>query len=325
MGGDMTSKYVGWFVARRVVALALLLIVISFGIFSLQYIAPGSTEQILLGERPASPATFAALRREYHLDKPFLTQYWIWARDATRFDFGRSSFTLQPVTQAIRGRLPVSLFLAAYAFVLTMTLGVALGVLAALRARSTLDRSIVGLSIVGVSAPAFASGVLLLFLFAVHWRVFPAFGAGSGFLSRLYHLTLPAAALALSAAALVVKVTRAAMIEALRQDYVGFARARGLSRTRVVLVYALRNALVPVVTSAGLILAYVFTGTVFVETVFSLPGIGQLLIQSVESKDLPVVQGVALLVAASVITINLIVDLVYLVVDPRIRFDRAGA
>jgi peptide/nickel transport system permease protein len=204
-----------------------------------------------------------------------------------------------------------------------MLFGIGLGIVASLRPRSPLDRGVVGISVVGVSAPAFASGVLLLYVLAVHWKLFPALGAGAGFTDRLYHLTLPAVAMALSATALVVKITRTAMIESLRQDYIASARARGVASAEVLVAYALRNALVPVVTSAALILAYLFTGSVLVETAFSLPGLGGLLIDAVQRKDIPVVQGVAMTLAIAVIAINLITDLVYLVIDPRIRFGRA--
>jgi peptide/nickel transport system permease protein len=175
-----------------------------------------------------------------------------------------------------------------------------------------------------VSAPPFATSLLLLYLLAVKVSVFPAFGAGSGFVDRLYHLTLPALALAVSAAALVIKLTRAAMINALEQDYVAFARARGLSGSRVVLGYALRNALVPVVTATGLVLGYVLTGAVLIEYTFSLNGVGAYLVDAVNFKDFPVVQGIALLVAAIIMITNLLTDVAYLFVDPRIRFGAAA-
>lgn len=318
-----TARYVARLTLRRLAALAVLLLILSFGVFSLLYLAPGSAEEVILGTQPRSPETVAALREEYHLDEPFLTQYWLWVKDAAQLDFGRSLATSQPVWEGIRERLAVSIWLALYAFALTLIFGLGLGVLSATRANSGLDRGVVGLSVVGVSAPAFASGVLLLYLLAVKWQVFPAFGAGSGFVGRLSHLTLPAIALALGTMAVVLKLTRTAMIHALRQDYVTFARARGLPRRRVILAYGLRNALVTIVTSAGLVLAYLFTGAVLVESAFSLPGMGQLLIQSVQLKDLPMVQGVTLLLAALVVAINLLTDIAYVLIDPRIRFEGA--
>jgi peptide/nickel transport system permease protein len=320
----VSGRNVITFIGTRAATALVLLVVISFAVFSLLHLAPGDPERLLLGSQPATPATLAALRSTYHLDQPFVAQYWLWLTHALGGDFGNSVVTSQPVMQAVLQRLPVTAFLVVYAFVLTVVLGVSLGIAAALKRESVLDRAVVGASVVGVGAPAFAVGVLLLYVFAVHWSLFPAFGAGSGFTDRLWHLTLPAVALAFSGAALVVKVTRTAMIESLRQDYVVFARARGLSRRRVLLVYALRNALIPVVTSAGLILAYLVTGTVVIEVAFGLPGLGQLLVTSVSSKDIPVVQGVAVLIAAAVIAVNLLTDIAYVAVDPRIRFEGAA-
>jgi peptide/nickel transport system permease protein len=315
----MTSRSLAVYVARRLATLCLLLVIVSFAIFSLLYASPGNAVDTLLGTAPRTPETVRALRSEYHLDQPFLTQYWLWAKDAARFQFGDSVQTTLPVTDEIRSRLPTSLFLGAYAFILTMLLGLGLGVLAALRRSSTIDRSIVGGSIVGLSTPAFVSGVFLLYVFSVRLRWFPVFGQGSGFIDRFWHLTLPAFSLALVTSAYVMKHTRAAMLGVLQQDYVTFARARGLSWHRVLLAYGLRNALIPVVTISGLVLAYVITGAVLVEVTFSVSGIGQLLVQSATAKDLPMLQGVALVVAVLIMLANLVADLTYAVVDPRVR------
>jgi peptide/nickel transport system permease protein len=176
-----------------------------------------------------------------------------------------------------------------------------------------------------VSMPAFVTGTLLLYLLAVRFEIFPAFGAGSGFTDRLYHLTLPAIALAFTQATFVLKLTRAAMIEALDQDYVAFARARGVPAAQVVFTYALRNALVPVVTAGGIVLGALLTGAVLIEVVFALPGLGSLLIDSVNAKDIPMVQGLAILAATTIVLVNLLTDLLYLYVDPRIRLGAAPA
>lgn len=312
------------FVARRLVALLLLLVVISVAVFALLDAAPGSTEQILLGTRPASPEAVASVREQFHLDDPFLARYARWAADAVRFDFGRSITTNRPVLDTIRQRLGVTLRLGGLAFILTLLIGIPLGVLAAMNRDSPLDRLVVGLGVIGVTAPAFATGILLLYVFAVRLEWFPVFGQGSGFFGTLRHLALPAFALALTAVALVLKLTRTAVADALERDYVAFARARGISGTRIVTAYALRNALVPIVTSAGLVLAYLLGGAVLVEVTFALPGLGSLLIDSVSGKDMPVVQGVALTVATTVVLINLATDLMYLVIDPRIGMERAA-
>jgi peptide/nickel transport system permease protein len=321
----VNARLLLFFIARRLAALAVLLVIISFCVFSLLYIAPGSVEQILLGTRPSSPELLQAIRAQYHLNDPFLTQYWIWAKDALQLDFGRSIRTSEPVLSGLGARLGVTIFLGIFAFVITMVLGVALGVWAALKKRTPTDRGIVGLSVVGVSAPAFVTGIFLLYVFAVLLGWFPVFGQGSGFGDRLYHLTLPALALSLTAMALVVKLTRAAMIEALDQDYVAFARARGVPRLRVLIVYALRNALVPVVTAGGLILGYLLTGAILVEVTFALPGMGALLVDSVTYKDVPMLQGLAMIVVVTIVCVNLLTDIIYLFIDPRIRFGSGSA
>jgi peptide/nickel transport system permease protein len=313
------------YIARRLVALVILLAAISLAVFSLLYLAPGSAEQMLLGTRPATPETIQAIRDQYHLNDPFLVQYARWASHAARLDFGRSISTNEPVLTAIRHRFGLTLELGLFAFVITMLVGIPLGVLAAVRRQTVTDRSVVGLSVVGISAPAFATGILLLYVFAVELGWLPVFGTGSGLTGRIDHLVLPAVALALTGMGLVLKLTRAAMIGALEQDYVTFARARGISRRRVVLGYGLRNSLVPIITAGGLLLGYMLAGTVLVEVTFALPGVGSLLVDSVTAKDVPVVQGLVLLIAIIVVLANLLADLIYVLVDPRIAFGRSRA
>jgi peptide/nickel transport system permease protein len=307
------------YVLRRLLSLAILLVFISFGVFSLLYVASGDPVDILLGVQPRTEETVTALREEYHLNEPFLTQYWIWAQDAARFEFGNSIQTTLPVTDEIRSRLPVSVFLGVYAFILTMVFGVALGIRAAIDKHRAADRGIVAGSVIGLSTPAFVSGVFLLYVFGVELHWFPIFGPGEGFVDRLWHLTLPAIALALVACAYIVKHTRAALLNVLDQDYVTFARARGLSKRRVLFLYGLRNGLIPIVTLSGPLLAFLITGAVLVEVTFSLPGIGQLLVQSATTKDLPLLQGITLVAAIFILVANLLVDLMYMAVDPRIR------
>jgi peptide/nickel transport system permease protein len=312
-------------VLRRLLVLCLLLILLSFAIFSLLYIAPGDPIDILLGTQPRTPQLVATLRHQYHLDEPFFTQYWLWAKDAVQLHFGTSIQTTTSVTGELEARLPTSTFLGLYAYVLTMILGIGLGIASALKRRTAVDRGIVAGAVVALSTPAFVSGVFLLYLFAVVLPWFPSFGRGTGFVDQLWHLTLPAVSLALVGAAYVLKHARAAVIGVLDQDYVTFARARGLSRRRVLFGYALRNALIPVVTISGLMLAFVITGAVLIEVTFSIPGIGELLVQSAAAKDVPMIQGVALVVAAVIMLANLLADLTYLAVDPRIRLGRGSS
>src|SRR5579871_4437653 len=317
----MSRTHLMRFVGRRLLAMAAVLIAMSFAIFLFLYLAPGSPEQILLGPREATPQTVAAIRHQYHLDRPFLTQYLIWVKSAVQLHFGRSIINNQSVSQEIVQRLRFSIQLAGLAFGFVMLVGVPLGLLAAARRRTSADRAIVAFSVAGVSAPAFATGLLLLYVFAVKLSWFPVFGQGSGFFERIWHLALPAIALGLTGMGLILRLTRAGAAVAFDQDYVAFARARGVPRGRIVRSYVLRNALVPIVTASGLIFAYLIAGAVLVETTFALPGVGSLLVEAISDKDIPVVQGLAMLIALTVVSINLITDLIYLAIDPRIAFE----
>lgn len=319
----MTSSRLLLFVTRRLGALLASLVVVSFLVFGLLFIAPGSPEQILLGAQSATPDVISALRAKYHLDDGFLTQYLRWLGGAVQLDFGDSIRTGQSVTETLRPAFGVTIFLGLYAFALALLAGLPLGIVAALRKRSLVDRGVVGLTVIGVSAPVFVTGVILLYVFAVKLGWFPSYGAGEGFFDRLWHLTLPAAALALSAMALLVKLTRAAMIRVLDEDYVAFARARGVPWRRLVFRHALRNAAIPVLTAAGLVLSVVLTGAVLVEATFALPGLGSALVEAVQTKDIPVLQGLVLVIATLIILVNLVVDVLYALVDPRIQFGKA--
>ena len=308
------------FIGRRLLVLAVLLQVLSLAIFSLLALAPGSAERALLGTQPATPQTLAAIRAQYHLDQPFLEQYWLWFRGALHFDFGQSIQNQQNVSDLITQRMGVSLKLIGFAFAISIVFGLFFGILAAIRERSLLDRAIVSGTIVGVSAPAFVTGIILLYIFGVelHWLPVAA-GSSGGFSAYV----LPSCGLAIGMMALITRVARASMLRELGRDHITFARARGLSYTRVLLVHGVRNALIPVVTSAGLVFSLMLGGSLLIETVFSLSGVGSLLVTSTLTHDYPVVQGLTLLLAVVIVIVNLLVDLSYLVLDPRVRFDRA--
>ncbi len=321
----MSGHYVTRFVIRRLAAAVVLLIAISFGTFALLALTPGDPVQLLLAGRPRTPEIVQGLRETYHLTGSFFERYVNWAGSALHLDFGESVNSRQDVIDVIAQRAPLTLELAGISFLLTLLLGIPLGVLAALRRGGTLDRSIVGSTVVGVSMPPFVTGILLIYLFAVTLGWLPSFGGGGGAEDRLRHLILPSLALTATALAVVVKMTRSAMVRELEQDYVTFARARGESAMRVVIRHALRNALIPIVTAGGLILGYMVGGAVLVEQVFSLPGLGSLLVESAHARDLPMLQGVVLVIAVVVIVINLLTDLLYLAIDPRIRFGQGTA
>lgn len=308
--------------AHRILVILPVLLVLSFGVFLLLHLVPGGPEHALLAGRPATTEVLNNIREKYGLNDPLLVQYWHWLTGALRLDFGRSILTGQPVTQAIGDRVGLSAELGLYAFLLTICVGLPLGVVGALRRNTTLDQSIVGVSVAGVSAPAFVTGIVLIYVFGVAVEWFPTFGPGQGFANRVWHLTLPALALALGSLALIVKVTRAALIEELDKDYIAFARARGLSGNRVILRYGLRNALVPITTAAGLVLVQVITGAVLVEITFSLPGVGSLLVDSVHSVDIPMLQGIVVFIAIFIVVLHLVIDVLYAVIDPRVRFGR---
>ncbi|MDQ3717402.1 MAG: ABC transporter permease, partial [Actinomycetota bacterium] len=293
-------------------------------IFGLLYASPGSVEQVLLAGRTANEETRQNIRDRYNLDESLPTQYSMWAKGALQLDFGESIRTGEPVLTAIKERGRLTLRLGAYGFTLAFVAGIGLGILAAVRNRSSIDRAVVSMSVVGASAPPFVTGVFLLYVFAVLLGWFPAFGQGEGLVDQLWHLTLPALTLAFGGAALLTRFTRAGMITALDQDYVTFARARGVSEGRVLVGYALRNAMIPVVTASTVLLAAMLTGAVLVEVTFALPGLGALLIDSVAFKDIPMVQGLAMLLAAVAILTNLLTDVLYLFADPRIRYGRVA-
>lgn len=309
----------GRYVLRRVALAVPLLLVITFLVFALIHLAPGTPEQALAGPRRVSEETLAAIRDRYNLDEPFLVQYLLWLKAAVTGDLGRSIQSQEAVTTTIWGRVGLTAFLGAYATLIALAVGLPLGLWAAYRRGTRTDRAVVGISVLGVSAPTFAIALVLLYLFGVVFDWFPLFGGGEGFLDRAYHLTLPAIALALGLVALIVKITRAAAIDVLDQDYVAFARARGLSSGHIAWRYVLRNSLIPVVTAAGIIVVGLFGGAVLVEVIFGLQGVGTLLTDSVHNQDIPVVQALVLFTAVFVIGVNLGLDVLYTVIDPRIR------
>ncbi|MFK3967936.1 ABC transporter permease [Ensifer adhaerens] len=313
------------FVMRRLAVTIPFLLMISFGVFALVHIAPGDPATSLLGARPSDPATLAVVRARYNLDDPFFVQYGKWLSQVIRGDLGVSIQGNRAVTSTIADRLGVTIMLSLMSTTLVLGIGILLGAVAAYRCGTRLDRAIVIFGVFGISSPAFVTGIFLLYVFGVllHW--FPVFGPGEGFLDRAWHLTLPALALAISVMAIVIKIARAAMIEELARDYVTFARARGLSSRRILFAYVLRNSLIPVVTAAGLIVVGIVAGAIYVEVTFSLPGLGALTIDAIQKRDIPTIQGTTLLFSAFVVLINLTVDVIYTLIDPRIRFGRVGS
>ena len=310
------------FLLRRLAGGLALLVVLSMIVFGLLYLSPGSTLQVLMGSRPPSPALVRALNTKYHLNEPVVLQYWHWLEGAAHLNFGVSISvqTGTPVTTLILDRVGLSAELALYALIIVVLVGIPLGMLAGIRRGRATDRGISLVSTAAVSAPAYVTSILGLYVFGVALGWFPVYGVGTGFAGRLGHLTLPALILAALLGAIVVRQTRAAVLDVVSQDYITFARLRGLRQWRILLKYTLRNAAVPVLTSAGLLLIIAITAGLFIEQVFSLPGAGTLLLTAVTDKDIPTVQGLAMALGILVVVVNLVVDVGVLILDPRTRF-----
>lgn len=308
----------GRYLATRVLGTLAVLFVLSIIIFAMVHLAPGDIVKNLLGTRPATPETIAAIRAEYHLDDPVVVQYVRWLGGVLTGNLGESIRLQIPVADAIGSRTPLTLGLCAMAFLLALVVAIPLGVQSAVHAGGVIDRVASALGIVGLSAPTFAVGLLLLYVLAYYVPIFPAFGGGTGVLDTLWHLVLPAITLAIGLGAIVLKLTRTAMLRELETDYVTSARARGLSEG-VVRRIALRNAAIPIVTGASLVLTFLVGGTVLAETTYALPGLGTLLQDAVLFKDFPVVQALTLLVAVVIAIIALLADLAYVLLDPRVR------
>lgn len=307
------------FLARRL----LLTIPVFFGVatvvFLLIHLIPGDPVQAMLGES-AAPADVASLRGRLGLDRPLILQYGAFLEGLVTGDLGTSLRTNQAVVSALAERLPATVELAAAAMLVALVFAIPMGTIAAVRAGTRLDHMTMTAALVGISMPNFWLGPLLAIVFSIVLGWFPVSGRGT-----LAHLILPAVTLAAPLAAILARMTRASVLEELRELYVLAARARGVSRTRAVLMHAFRNSLVPIVTLLGLQLGGLLTGAVITETIFAWPGVGRLLIQSIGFRDYPMVQGCILLIAVMYVSLNLLTDLLYGLLDPRIRYDRSRA
>jgi len=302
------------YLTRRLVLTIPVLLGVATLVFSLIHLIPGDPAQAMLGEG-ASEADVVQLRRQLGLDRPLAEQYFAFLVGLARADLGTSLRTGTPVLSQIVERMPATLELAAAAMIVALAIAIPLGILAAVWRGTLVDHTAMTLSLVGVSMPNFWLGPLLAIVFAVELGWLPVSGRGG-----VGHLVLPAVSLGAALSAVLARMTRAALVEELREQYVVAARARGVSRARAVMRHAFRNSLIPVVTLVGLQFGAVLTGAVITETIFAWPGIGRLLIQSIGFRDYPLVQGCILLIAVTYVGMNLITDLVYAVLDPRIRY-----
>lgn len=307
-------------IVTRLLTLVPMMFLIASVVFFMVRFVPGDPARIMVGGQHITQANLEAIRKQYRLDKPLLVQYGYWVRDMTHGNLGRSFRQRKEVRDLIMDRLPVTLELAALAFLISLLISIPLGILAAVKRNTWIDVAATIFSLLGASSPVFLTAILMILLFSYKLNWMPALGRGNGGLDEFKHLLMPAVALGFAVAAISTRITRSAMIEALTQDYIETARAKGLSMRSVVLKHAFRNALVPVITVAGLQFGSLLVGTVLVDYVFGLGGLGGLLIDAVQRRDYPVVQGMTIFIAAVFILINLLVDVLYGIVDPRVRY-----
>lgn len=303
------------FLIRRLLLTIPVLIGVATLVFSLIHLVPGDPVQAMLGDS-AAPQDVAQMRTRLGLDRPLYAQYVSFATGAVRGDLGVSLRTNQPVSDAIAERLPATLELAAAAMLVALVIAIPLGIVAAVRQGTLVDHAATTLALVGISMPTFWLGPLLAIVFSIWLGWLPVSGRGT-----LANLVLPAVTLGAPLAAMLARMTRASVIEELRELYVLAVRARGVSERRAVIAHALRNSLIPIVTIVGLQFGSVLTGAVITETIFAWPGVGRLLVQSIGARDYPAVQGCILLIAVTYVSMNLIVDLLYGFLDPRIRYE----
>lgn len=291
--------------------------------FVLIHVAPGDPATLLLGDYTGvTPQVIEELRAHLGLGKPLPVQYVKYMTNALRGDFGRSFRTNQPVLREIAGQAPFTVVLAVAGVALAILVGVPAGILSGLRRNSAVDYVVTTISMLWLSSPSFWFAILLIYFLSYRLGWFPVFGAGTwgDWRSLAWHLVLPAVAVGVRSAALVARMTRSSMLEVLQQDYVRTARAKGLGTAAIVIRHALRNAAIPVITIVGLDVAYLVGGAVVVETVFARPGLGKLVVDAIYARDYPMVQGAIMVFAFGILFVNLLVDLSYAVVDPRIRY-----
>jgi peptide/nickel transport system permease protein len=309
-------------ILRRLAATIPVMVVVAVAVFGLLHFTPGDPAVIIAGDYATSD-DIARIRAKLGLDKPFLTQVGIWFRQILRGDLGTSIFSGLPVTTLIAQRVEATALLTIYAMAISVVLGVPLGVIAAWKRGSIVDRAVMVFAVSGFSMPVFWLGFLLVYLFAITAGWLPVQGyvpVSTSFWAALRHLTLPAVTLSVIYMALIARMTRASMLGVLSEDYIRTAFAKGLAARPVLLRHALKNASLPIVTIIGIGFALLIGGAVVTESVFAIPGLGRLTVDAIIRRDYPVIQGVILIVSGVYVLINLVIDVVYVVLDPRIRY-----
>jgi peptide/nickel transport system permease protein len=309
------------FVGRRLLMLVPVAVGVTIIVFFMVHLIPGDPARTILGIH-ATPRSIALLHREWGLNRPLVSQYWLFMDRLVHGDLGQSLFYGVPAAGVILGRLPPTLWLIVYAAVLGVAISGPLAMIAATRKDAARDHVVRAVPLVGLGMPPFWLGFLLITAFAVKFHLFPVSGYGAGFLGHLQAMFLPALTIALALAPVVIRSLRASMLNVLGAEYITTARSKGVPGRRLFLRHVLRNAVIPAVTVLGINIGFLIGNTVIVEVVFSIPGIGQLMINSIFERDFPVVQGVTLVFGIMVVLVNLLADLGYAALDPRVRFER---
>lgn len=307
-------------IITRLLTMIPLMFLVASSVFLMLRFVPGDPAKIIVGNQRITQENLENIRKQYRLDKPIAVQYGYWVSDMLHGDLGRSFRQRTEVTELIRARLPVTLKLVTASFLISLLISVPLGIISAVRRNTWVDFVATGFSLVGASAPVYFTSILFILVFAYKLDWLPALGAGDGGWDTVRHLAMPSLALGLSLAFVTTRLTRSAMVEALSQDYIETARAKGLSSRSVIIKHALRNALIPIVTVAGLQLGVLWVGTVLVEHTFGIGGVGSMTVQAVQVRDYPIVQGITIFLAMGFIIINLTVDVLYAIIDPRVRY-----
>ena len=301
------------FVLRRLIMMLPVLLGVMYLIFTLTYFTEGDPARMLLGPQ-APPSSVEALRDELGLNDPYFAQFWRYLKNVVRLDFGISFASRRPVFEEIISRFPTTVHLTAMSIVIAICIGVPLGILSATRQYSIFDGAATVIGLMGISIPNFWLSMMLILFFGVQLGWFPTSGFGTPI-----HWVLPSIAIGMSSAAIIMRMTRSSMLEVIRQDYIRTALAKGQKKSVIIFHHALKNALIPIITVVGLEIGYLLGGAILTENIFSIAGIGRFMVEAISRRDFPVIQGGVLLIAMAFSFVNLIVDIIYAYVDPRIR------
>nr|WP_309100482.1 ABC transporter permease [Fredinandcohnia onubensis] len=312
------------YIVQRLFSLLPILLVVAIVVFFLAHLTPGDPVTVLLGDE-ASEETKAELRKELGFDLPLYTQFFLWFKGVIIGDLGDSYFLKMPVTQAFFEYLGPTLSLAIISQIIAIIVALVLGVFAAKKRGTFMDQAVMGISLFGISVPSFLVGLFLILIFSVQLQWLPVAGyrpLSDGLWEHLRYLILPAIALGMMQAALIARMTRSSMLDVMKTNYIKTAKSKGLHPNKITFKHALRSAFIPILTVIGESFGTLITGAAVVETVFNIPGIGQLIVNSIERRDFPVIQGTVLMITVTYVLLNLVIDLLYGVVDPRVRLNQ---